>query len=87
MTSILAHAVPAGPLAELQQHYGLQPNQLPIALLETRAVTPAPGQVGQNQQPIIPYVFPDSAAAFLRNFDMPTVGVGDAVFTVLTSDA
>lgn len=82
---ILAHGVTAGPLAELQQHYGLQPNQLPIALLETRAVTPAPGQVGQNQQPIVPYVFPDSAAAFL-GISMPTVGVGDAVFTTLVGD-
>ena len=33
--------------------------------LETRAVTPAPGDVGQEQQTIVPYVFPDSAAMFL----------------------
>ena len=33
---------------------------------------------------IVPYVFPAGAAAFL-GIDMPTVGVGEAVFPVLTS--
>ena len=55
-------------------------------LLETRAVTPAPANVGTDQQPIIPAVFPQSVAAFL-GIDMPTVGVGEAVFPVLTSGA
>ena len=72
--------------AELQKHFGLQMNQVPLALLETRAVTPAPANVGQTQQPIIPIVFPQSAAAFL-GVDMPTVGVGEAVFPVLTAGA
>ena len=71
-------------------------NQIPLDLLrgaggggrgngglETRAVTPGAGNVGQNQQPIIPYVFPMSAAAFL-GVDMPSVPAGDAVFPVLT---
>ena len=40
-------------------------NVIPLALLRTRAVTPAPTNVGTNQQPIIPMVFPDSVAAFL----------------------
>ena len=53
---------------------------------KTRAVTPAPGDVGTNQQPIIPAVFPQSCAAFL-GVDMPTVGVGEAVFPVLTTSA
>ena len=53
--------------------------------LETRAVTPAPGQVDQNQAEILPYVFPQSAAAFL-GVSMPTVGVGDAVYPVLTKE-
>ena len=57
-----------GASAELQKHYGLDPNQIPLALLvrswpdadrlETRAVTPAPGDVGQEQETIVPYVFP-----------------------------
>ena len=55
-------------------------------MLETRAVTPAPGQVAQNQSAIIPGVFPMSCAAFL-SIDMPTVATGDAVFPVLTTSA
>ena len=83
--SVLAHGVPSGPMAELQAHFGLNANMIPVAMLETRAVTPAPANVGQNQQPVIPYVFPDSVAAFL-GVDMPTIGVGEAVFPVLTSE-
>ena len=49
-------------------------------------MTPAPANVGQTQAPVIPGVFPMSAAAFL-GIDMPTVGVGDAVFPVLTTNA
>ena len=74
-----------GPERELQTHHGLGENQIPLALLETRAVSPAPGQVAQNQQPILPYVFPASCAAWMA-IDMPTVAVGDAVFPVLTSE-
>ena len=84
--AVLEHRNATGPEAELQEHYGLAGNQIPLALLETRAVTPAPGNVGQTQAAIIPGVFPQSAAAFL-GIDMPTVGVGDAVFPVLTQNA
>lgn len=70
---------------ELQKHHGLGENQIPLALLETRAVTPAPADVGQNQSEIIPYVFPQACAAFLA-VDQPSVGVGESVFPVLTSE-
>ena len=92
----LSHHAIDGVEAELQKHLGLDGNQIPLDLLrgagggaggdglETRAVTPGATNVGQNQQPIIPYVFPQSAAAFL-GVDMPSVGVGEAVFPVLTS--
>ena len=91
--SVLAHGVPTGPMAELQQHYGLDANQLPVHLItrdlardyETRAVTPGAANTGENQQAIVPYVFPESVASFL-GVDMPTVGVGEAVFPVLTSE-
>ena len=89
--NILTHAVYTGANEEVRSHYRLDGNQVPLALLraaepplETRAVTPAPGNVGQTQMAIVPYVFPQSAAAFL-GIDMPTVGVGEAVFPVLTS--
>ena len=86
----LEHRSTDGREAELQKALHLSPNQVPLALLrepmEERAVTPAPGQVAQNQSAIIPGVFPMSCAAFL-GIDMPTVGVGDSVYPVLTTNA
>ena len=88
--AVIEHRATSGAEKELQDHFKLAGNQVPLALLrdepETRAVTPAPADVGQNQQPIIPGVFPDSGAAFL-GVDMPTVGVGEAVFPVLSTNA
>ena len=82
----LEHRATTGPEAELQAHFHLAANAIPLTLLETRAVTPAPGQVAQNQAAIIPGVFPMSCAAFLA-VDLPTVPVGDAVYPVLTTNA
>ena len=88
--AVLEHRATSGATAELQTHRGLTPNQIPLALLrspvETRAVTPAPSDVGANQAAIIPAVFPQSCAAFL-GIDMPTVAVGEAIFPVLTTSA
>ena len=89
-TAVLEHRATSGATAELQEHRSLAVNQVPLALLrspvETRAVTPAPGNVGQNQSAIVPGVFPASCAAFL-GIDMPTVPVGEAVFPVLATNA
>ena len=82
----LEHRATTGAEAELQAHYHLAANVIPLTMLETRAVTPAPGQVAQNQAAIIPGVFPMSCAAFL-SIDLPTVAVGDAVYPVLTTNA
>ena len=70
--------------AELQQHLGLRSNEIPIAMLESRAVTPAPSDTGTTQAPIIQPIFGHTAAAFL-NIPMPSVPVGSATFPVLTS--
>ena len=88
---VLEHRNSDGPELELQQHYGLSGNQVPLALLrgvplETRGVTPAPGDVGTNQAPIVPGVFPQSCGAWL-GVDMPTVAVGEAIFPVLETNA
>ena len=92
---LLSHRNTSGVEAELQSHLGLHGNQVPLDMLrgggrgaggdawEERAVTPGATNVGQNQQAVIPYVFPQSAAAFL-GISMPTVPVGEAVFPVLT---
>ena len=79
--------VQGGAMAELQKEYGLGDNEIHIRQLtpETYAVTPAPGNTQETQQPTIPYVFPQSVSAFL-GVDMPTVGVGEAVFPVLTKE-
>lgn len=71
---------------ELQTEYGLQANQIPLAMLEVRATATAnaPANVGQNQAEIVPVVFPQSAAAFL-GIDMPTVPVGELVYPVMTA--
>ena len=86
-----------GATRELQDHYGLDINQIPVTLLarshyldgdelETRAVTPAPANVGTEQQPVVPQVFPQSAAAWL-GIPSPVVGVGEHVFPVLADGA
>ena len=84
--AVLEHrAINDGREAEMQTEFGLESNQIPLAMLKTehRAVTPAPGQVDQQQNEIAPYVFPQSVAAFM-GVTMPIVGVGDAVYPVLT---
>jgi len=87
LEAVLEHRATSGREAELQQHHGLNSNQIPLSMLfEQRAVTPAPADVGTNQQPIIPPVFPATAAAFL-GIDMPTVGVGEVNYPVLTTGA
>ena len=85
--AVVEHRATEGPEAELQKHLGLSGNQVPLGMLvEHRAVTPAPADVGATQSPIVPGVFPQSASAFL-GVDQPTVAVGDAVFPVLTTNA
>ena len=90
VAATVEHRATDGATAELQQHLRLAGNQIPLALLrgeaEERAVTPAPGNVGTNQAAIIPGVFPRAAATWL-SVDMPTVGVGEAVYPVLTTNA
>ena len=82
----LEHRSTDGATRELQDELALNQNQVPLMLLETRNVTPAPADVGAGQSEIIPGVFPDSCAAYL-GVDMPTVPVGEAVFPVLTTNA
>ena len=83
--SVMEHRATEGAERELQKELGLSDNQIPLCLLETRAITPAPGNVGQDQAAIVPAVFPMGAAAFL-GIAIPTVPVGDAVFPVLTNN-
>ena len=64
----------------------MRPTPLPTEMLmEHRAVTPAPGDVGQSQSQIVGFVFPQSVASFLA-IPSAIVPVGDATYPVLTSD-
>ena len=87
--------VTSGATAELQKHFGLETRQVPLAMLirrfptegeemEYRAATAAPGEVQQNSQPVLNYVFPDSLGVFM-GISMPSVPAGDAVFPILTN--
>lgn len=78
----------SGVEAELQQHFGVAENAIPLAMMqpEVRAVTPGPDNVAASQQETVPGVFPRSASAFL-GVDMPMVGAGDSVFPVITTNA
>lgn len=76
-----------GALAELQAHYGLGRNDLPLDLLRdgVRAdVTPGPANVRRSEQPVLQPVFAMGEGAYL-GVSMPTVEAGDATFPVLTT--
>ena len=85
-TNVVEHRASAGAIAEVQSERGLGANDIPTEMLmEKRAVTPAPGDVGQTQTEITGFIFPQSVAAFM-GIASPVVPVGDATFPVLTSD-
>ena len=78
----------AGASRELQEHFGLAGNEVPLELLrapvEQRAVTTAPADVGAQQSEIVQPVFADGDAAFLGARET-TLAAGDAVFPVLST--
>lgn len=86
VTAALAQQATEGAELELQQHFSLGVNQVPVALLEQRAVTPAPTDVGTSQASIIPYVFPRAAAAYL-NVGQPTVPAGERLYPYIATPA
>ena len=75
-----------GPTKELQEHFKVGPHAVPLEMLreEHRAISPAPTNVGVDEQPVVEPVFSMGDAAFL-GVDQVTVPSGDAVFPVLTS--
>ena len=83
----IEHRLTDGAEAELQAHLKIGPNQVPLGMLiEDRAVTPAPGNTGATEQPVVSAVFANSVGAFL-GVDQPTVPAGDLVYPVITSRA
>ena len=90
--SLLGGQQTVGAEAELQAYLQLPGNALPLSMLstpgaiETRAVSTIGSDVARQQDPIVPYIFPQSSAAWL-GIQMPTVPVGDASYPVLTGPA
>ena len=81
-----------GATAEIQKHYGLNSNQIPIEMLrldrivdEHRAAATVPGSIaGAVQAEVITPVFASGDGAFL-GIERPTVPVGTAAFPVLST--
>ena len=89
VAAVFDHRQVDGVEAELQKHYGLSSNYMPLSMMlssEERAVTLAPANVNADQDRIIPQVFPRSAAAYL-GIPQPSVGVGEKIYPVLTTGA
>ena len=81
--------------AELQKHFGMDRNQVPLAMLQRRGPvehrtaggTPAPADVGAVQRAIIRGGFPAKSAAAFLGIMQETVPTGEQVFTVLSTSA
>ena len=88
ISSALRNKSTTGAERELQDHYELAQNEVPLELLRTpvehRAVTVAPSDVGAQQEPIVPPVFSDGDGEFLGARET-MLASGDAVFPVLTT--
>ena len=91
---VLSGHAAEGEARELQQHYHLKGNQVPLALMRspmavedrTSGITPGPTAAGGDQRPIIPAIFPASVASFL-GINGQSVGVGEAAFAVVSTSA
>ena len=80
LAAFVEHRSADGAESEIQQHHGLQSNQIPLDMLrlpvEHRAVTTGPTNVGTTEQPAIMPVFAAGVGAFI-GADRPTVDSGD----------
>ena len=87
----LEHRNTEGETSELQKHYGLNGNQVPLEMLridrgvEERAAATVPASIGDaSQAEVITPVFTSGDGAFL-GIERPTVPVGDAAYPVLST--
>ena len=72
--------------AELQQHYKIPANAIPLAMLEKRAAATFSGDEEGNAAAVIPQVFPEGAAAF-AGVSVETVPSGQRQYPVLSTGA
>ena len=90
-SAAVEHRNTAGETAELQQHFGINANQIPLEMLridrgvEQRAAATVPAKIGDaSQAQVITPVFASGDGAFL-SIERPTVPVGDAAYPVLST--
>ena len=90
-SAAVEHRNTAGETAELQQHYGINANQIPIEMLridrgvEERVAATVPAKIGDaSQAQVVTPVFASGDGAFL-SIERPTVPVGDAAYPVLST--
>ena len=90
-TATMAGSPTDGAEAELQKHFGLASNQVPLEMLridrgvEERAAATVPGSIGDaSQAEVITPVFASGDGAFL-GVERPSVPVGTASFPVLSN--
>ena len=90
-SAAVEHRNTSGETAELQQHYGINANQIPLEMLridrgvEQRAAATVPAKIGDaSQAQVITPVFASGDGAFL-SIERPTVPVGDAAYPVLST--
>ena len=85
--------MPDGPTAEAQEHFGLDGNMVPLAVIRQHSrrhqpvehrVSAAPGDTAASLDPIIGPIFVTGLAAYF-GIPQPVVPVGEAVYTVLTN--
>lgn len=85
------HRQTDGETAEIQKHFGLSANQVPLEMLrinrrvEERAAATVPANIGSSSQDqVVTPIFASGDGAFL-SIERPTVPVGDAAYPVLGS--
>ena len=90
-TAAVEHRQTEGETSELQKHFGLSSNQIPLEMLrinrsvEERAAATVPASIGDaSQGEVIVPVVATGDGAFL-GIERPTVPVGDATFPVLST--
>ena len=76
----LEHRATDGATRELQEHYGLASNQVPLGMLEHRAVTPGTGRRGVHSRRRSSRTCSRRPQPRFWGIDTPTVGTGEAVY-------
>ena len=68
VTGVLQGHGAEGVEAELQRHFGIARDSIPLAmLLEKRAAATTTGDEPNTSSPVIPQIFPSSCCTLLRN--------------------